>query len=74
MNRFAIVTDSTSNLPPGLVEELDIPIIPLTIHWGDDSYFDGVTLDVDTFYQWLQTRKDFPTTSQPSAGAFIDFF
>ena len=74
MNRFAVVTDSTSNLPPELVEKLDMSVIPLTVHWGGDSYFDGVTLDADTFYQWLQTRKDFPTTSQPSAGAFIDFF
>lgn len=74
MNRFAVVTDSTSNLPPDLSEELDIPVIPCTIQWGDESYFDGVTLDADTFYQWLQTRREFPTTSQPSAGAFIDFF
>jgi len=74
MNQFAVVTDSTSNLPPELAEEFDIPVIPLTIHWGDDSYFDGVTLDADTFYQWLKTRKEFPTTSQPSVGAFIDFF
>jgi DegV family protein with EDD domain len=73
MSQFAVVTDSTANLPPELVEKFDIPVIPLTVHWGGDSYFDGVTLDADTFYQWLQTREDFPTTSQPSAGAFIDF-
>jgi len=74
MNHFAVVTDSTSNLPPELVEQYAMSLIPLTVHWGGESYFDGVTLDADTFYQWLQTRKDFPTTSQPSAGAFIDFF
>lgn len=74
MRNFAVVTDSTSNLPPELVDALDIPIIPLTVHWGEDSYEDGVTLDTETFYEWLRTRKEFPTTSQPSAGAFIDFF
>ncbi|MCJ7551373.1 MAG: DegV family protein [Anaerolineae bacterium] len=74
MSRFAVVTDSTSNLPPDLVEKFDMSVIPCTLHWGGDSYIDGVTLDADTFYQMLQTRKDFPTTSQPSAGAFIDFF
>ncbi len=74
MRHFTVVTDSTSNLPPELVAEHSIPVIPLTVHWGGTSYFDGVTLDADTFYQWLQTRRDFPTTSQPSAGAFIDFF
>lgn len=74
MNRFAVVTDSTSNLPSDLVEKFDMSVIPCTLHWGGDSYIDGVTLDADTFYEMLQTRKDFPTTSQPSAGAFIDFF
>ena len=36
MNQFAVVTDSTSNLPPELVEKLDIRVIPLTVHWGGD--------------------------------------
>ena len=74
MSKFAVVTDSTSNLPPEVVEKYAIPVIPLTVHWGDESYYDGVTLDTDTFYEWLKTRRDFPTTSQPSAGAFVDFF
>ncbi len=74
MNRFVIVTDSTANLPPDLVAEYDVPIIPLTVHWDDQTYLDGVSLDTLTFYQWLQERKTFPTTSQPSPGEFIEFF
>jgi DegV family protein with EDD domain len=69
-----IVTDSTSNLPPEIVSSYSIPVIPLQIHWGDETYLDGVTLDSDTFYQWLKARRDFPMTSQPSAGEFINFF
>ena len=74
MKRFAVVTDSTSNLSPGLAEPLGIPIIPCTVHWGEESYLDGVTQDAETFYRWLRERQEFPKTSQPSAGAFIDFF
>lgn len=74
MDRFVIVTDSTANLPPHLVAEYDVPIIPLTVHWGEETYLDGVSLDGPTFYQWLQERQAFPTTSQPSPGAFIEFF
>ena len=74
MKPFVVVTDSTANLAPGLAEEHDIPVIPLNVHWGTDSYLDGVTLDSDTFYRWLKERRDFPKTSQPSAGAFIEFF
>ncbi|HOT90196.1 MAG TPA: DegV family protein [Anaerolineae bacterium] len=74
MDRYVVVTDSTANLPPELVSEYNVPVIPLTVHWGEETYLDGVTLDATTFYQWLQERKTFPTTSQPSPGAFIEFF
>lgn len=74
MNQFAVITDSTSNLHPGPADEMGIPVIPCTVHWGEESYLDGITLDVPTFYRWLQERKEFPKTSQPSAGAFIEFF
>ena len=74
MNRFVVVTDSTANLPPELVAEYDIPMIPLTVHWGEETYLDGVDLNAPTFYKWLQEREAFPTTSQPSPGAFIEFF
>lgn len=74
MKPIVVVTDSTANLPPELVQEFQIPVIPLNIHWGEETYVDGVTLDTPTFYRWLQERRDFPTTSQPSAGAFIEFF
>ena len=74
MDRYVVVTDSTANLPQGLVEKYDVPMIPLTVHWDGEEYLDGVTLDAPTFYRWLQERDSFPTTSQPSPGAFIEFF
>ena len=74
MGRIAVVTDSTAGLPAELIEELEISIIPLNVHWGDETYKDGVTLDRTTFYRWLQERADFPKTSQPSAGEFMEFF
>lgn len=74
MSGFVVVTDSTSNLSPGPAEELGIPVIPLNVHWGEKSYLDGVTLQAETFYEWLREQKELPKTSQPSAGAFIDFF
>lgn len=74
MDRYVVVTDSTANLPPELVSEYDVPVIPLTVHWGEETYLDGVSLDAPTFYTWLQERDVFPTTSQPSPGAFSEFF
>ena len=74
MGRIAVVTDSTCNIPAELIEKYNIPVIPLTLLWGDDSYLDGIDVDADTFYRWLQEREEFPTTSQPSVGAAMEFF
>ena len=69
VNYFAVVTDSTSNLAPDLAEEYDVDVIPLNIHWGDDTFLDGVTLEADTFYRWLKERKELPKTSRGSGRA-----
>jgi DegV family protein with EDD domain len=74
MGSFLVVTDSTSNLAPELSDSCEIPIIPLNVHWGEESFLDGETLTTETFYRWLRERSEMPKTSQPSAGAFIDFF
>ena len=37
-----IVTDSTADLPPELVSELDIAVVPLKVHFGDVEYLDGL--------------------------------
>ncbi len=74
VHKIAVVTDSTANLPAELQREYNIPVIPLKIHWGDQSYIDGVTIEADHFYKLLKARTDLPTTSQPSAGEFIEFF
>lgn len=74
MERIVIVTDSTAGLPANVLAEWEISVIPLNVHWGDESYKDGETLGTETFYRWLQERADFPQTSQPSAGEFMAFF
>jgi DegV family protein with EDD domain len=74
MDKVIVTADSTANLPAELIETYQIPIIPLNIHWEDQSYKEGVTLDAEHFYRQLQQRKDFPTTSQPSTGEFVQFF
>jgi DegV family protein with EDD domain len=72
--RIAVVTDSTAYLPEEALGELDIPVIPLWLIWGDERFRDGVDIDPPTFYQRLRTLETFPTTSQPSAGEFEAFF
>jgi DegV family protein with EDD domain len=72
--KIVVVTDSTAYIPEDALGDFDIPVIPLWLIWGDERFRDGVDIDPPTFYGRLPESKAFPTTSQPSAGEFIEFF
>jgi len=72
--KVAVVTDSTAYIPEEALDNLAVPVIPLWLIWGEERFRDGVDIDPPSFYSRLCKSKDFPTTSQPSAGEFVDFF
>lgn len=63
-----VVTDSTSDLPPEIVSDLGITVVPLQVIFGDQTFRDGVDLTTDEFFRRLQQSSELPTTSQPSIG------
>ena len=65
-----IVTDSAADLPPELVRQWDITVVPCNVVVGDVSYKDGVDISADEFYRKLVANPQLPTTSQPSAADF----
>lgn len=69
-----VVTDSTADLPPELVAELGITVVPLRVIFGDESFRDGVDLTSDEFFRRLQEAPELPTTSQPSVGEFLQVY
>ena len=48
-----IVTDSTCDLPPAIIERFGIAVVPLYINFGRESYLDGVDLSREAFYARL---------------------
>ena len=74
MNKVAIVTDSTAYLPPELIAEYDIKVIPLVVIWDGDSFDDGVDITPTQFYTRLEKSSSLPSTSQPSEAKFVDIF
>lgn len=74
MGRVAIVTDSTSDLPPARLAEAGITVVPLNVHFGTEVYRDQVDLSADDFYARLTRSPKLPTTSQPSPGLFEETF
>ena len=69
-----IVTDSTSDLPAEVADELGITVVPLNVHFGTEVFKDGVDLPADRFYERLTTDLEFPKTSQPSIGEFAQTY
>jgi len=69
-----VITDSTSGLTPEIAAELDIKVIPLFVHFGDEAYLDGVDLSTDEFYHKLNQNKILPTTAAPSADTFAEAY
>ncbi len=63
-----IIVDSTSDLLPQAKER--VHIVPLTVHFGDEEYVDGVTIDNKTFYEKLVESDVLPTTSQATPNDF----
>jgi DegV family protein with EDD domain len=74
MAKTAILTDSTANLPMEWVEQYNVRVIPLKIHWGGETYLDGIDLTPNEFYMRLAHAKSLPTTSQPSIQDFLQAF
>ncbi len=74
MAKIAIITDSTAYIPADYAKKHDVEIIPLNLHWEEDTFKDGVDISADEFYTRLSQSSTIPTTSQPSAGEFLEVF
>jgi len=69
-----IVTDSTCDVPPHLMKELDITVVPVYTVFGNKSYRDRVDIDDDEFYHKLTHDSIHPTTSVPTPKDFADVY
>lgn len=69
-----IICDSTADVTPELVKKYDITMIPLNIHFGTETYRDGIDLTAEQFYKKLVESKVHPNTSAPAPGLFVEAF
>lgn len=74
MNRIAILTDSTCDLPDALIDQYDIRVIPHIVIWGDKQYRDRVDIQSAEFYQRLTRDPQRPTSSQAGIPDFVQAY
>ncbi|MCX6054913.1 MAG: DegV family protein [Chloroflexi bacterium] len=64
MAKIMVVTDSTSNIPTGLLNGIPVSILPLQVIWNGEIFKDGVDIQPKDFYERLAVDKIMPSTSQ----------
>ena len=74
MEKIKLITDSTSDLTPELIEKYDIHVLPLTVHIGSQSFKDGESISLEEMYQGVHNGGPFPTTSQVNPQEFHDVY
>jgi DegV family protein with EDD domain len=74
MGKIRIVTDSTADIPLAVREELGIIMVPLKVHFANDTFLDSLTIQSDEFYEKLVQSPVLPTTSQPSPVDFLEIY
>lgn len=67
-----IITDSTADVIPAVRSRLTV--VPLTVHFDEEKYIDGVTITHKEFYEKLIESDVLPSTSQPTPAAFEQVF
>ncbi|HET6316759.1 MAG TPA: DegV family protein [Chloroflexota bacterium] len=74
MTSIGLVTDSTADLSPALLEQYRAAFVPLVINWEGQTLRDKVDLSTADFYRRLRTSKSLPKTGAPSLASFEAIF
>ncbi|MHA2098651.1 MAG: DegV family protein [Candidatus Kariarchaeaceae archaeon] len=73
--KVAIVTSTASDFPSEMAKELGVHVVDTYVHFGTDTYRNR-DMEIAEFHERVRNsdKKDFPTTSQPSAQDFTEVY
>ena len=72
--KVKIISDSTCDLSPQLIDKYDIAIVPLYVLMGDVTAKDGVDASPEDIYKYVDETGKLPSTSAPNYADFLDEF
>ena len=72
--KIVILSDSTCDLSPALVEETGVVIVPLTVIKNDEQFKDTVNIAPDDIFQHVAAGGGLCTTSANSVGEYQEWF
>ena len=74
MSRIAIITDTDSSLPADVAARYNIRQIPITIHFGEETFETGVDIDDAQVFERVDREGKLPTTAAPPPGKFVEAY
>ena len=74
MTKIRIITDTDSSIPPEISQRLEIIQVPISIHFGDDTFETGIDINEIELFQRVDQDGVLPTTSAPSPGKFENIY
>ncbi len=74
MGNIKIISDSTCDLSPDILEKHNISIVPLYVRFDEDIYKDGLDITTDELYKKVESLNKLPKTSAPSPADFYKVF
>lgn len=74
MQKIKIITDSTCDLSADIIEKHNIKILPVLINFGEESYLEGIEIDIDKMIERIEIEDMLPTTAQVTPSRFIDCY
>ncbi|MCX6266313.1 MAG: DegV family EDD domain-containing protein [Bacteroidetes bacterium] len=70
----ALVTDSSCDLPKELIDQYQIHIVPLSVHFGETYFLDRLTINPPQFYAMQEKSDTNATSAQPASKEFQNKF
>ena len=70
----SIITDSTADLNKELIQRYGIQVVPLWVHFKDQTFQDGIDIDRNTLFSLVAESGELPKTAAVSVAEFWDVF
>lgn len=71
---ICIMADTMCDVPAEFVKRYKIKVMPLKVHFGEESFLDGIDITVEEFFERLVKADELPKTSQVTPLEFIKAF
>jgi DegV family protein with EDD domain len=72
--KYAVVTDSASDIPEEYSKKLNLHIVPLYIQYDGQEFKDGIDIQSEKIYYLQKEKKAVFMSSSPSPKDFIDVY